>query len=171
MSGAKFAFIFLTLVGVFVLAFLLFQRHMNAKSYPLFETITNVEGKSIDGRIIGKIGSTLYFEMGSSDQRYEIELDSLIWKDRNYLSFLPEIAPPVVETVEVEIPDPQYIALRKKEIAELERKRQFFEKEIRSGTLTPTVADKRTVDIYEVEQEIKKLELAIEQYKWQRRLD
>ena len=59
-----------------------------------------------------------------------------------------------------------YIAIRRKEIAELRKKADLYGRELSSGTLNRLLHAKRREDLDKVLNEIKKLEVAIENHKF-----
>ena len=146
-----------------------YQLFYVKEGYPLKRMITNKEGKSLSVTVIGRTGDTLHFVKGTTEEKFDYPLSNLGWKDQMLAFRLPKITPP---------PPPQkpkstdpYIQRRQKEMIALKKKRELFVKEINSQTLPDIIHRNRQDQLLALEQDIKKLEIAIETYKWRRKKD
>lgn len=63
-------------------------------------------------------------------------------------------------------PESNYVAIRRKEIAELEKKADLYRKELASNTLNSILRVKRAKDLDKVMYEIRSLKVAIDNYKY-----
>ena len=155
--------LFLILVGAAA-----FYWFVTKPVLPLDRTLTNTQGKSLEVRIQGKDSVNLQVDRRADGERFEIPIQSLVWKDRIVAMRLPnEAAPPKV--VVNEAPADPYIASRQKELAALREKRGLFIKELESQTLGAMLARKRRDDIISIEKEIRELEVAIEAYQYRQK--
>ena len=114
----------------------------------------------------GKLGETLYVDRVADGERFEIQIPTLSLQDRFFAMRLEEGAPPSV--VVEKVVDP-FIASRTKQIAELKDKEILLKQEIKSGTLSGILAAKRKEDLAATIEDLKKLDLAIQDYKYRNR--
>lgn len=155
--------LFLILVGAAA-----FYWFVTKPVLPLDRTITNTQGKSLDVTIQGKDSVNLQVDRRADGERFEIPIQSLVWKDRIVAMRLRnEAAPPKVVVNEKAV-DP-YVASRQKELAALREKRDLFEKELESNTLGEMLARKRKDDLAALQKEIRELEVAIEAYQYRQK--
>lgn len=155
--------LFLILVGAAA-----FYWFVTKPVLPLDRTITNTQGKSLEVTIQGKDSVNLQVDRRADGERFEIPIQSLVWKDRIVAMRLPnEAAPPKVVVNEKAV-DP-YVASRQKELAALREKRDLFEKELESNTLGEMLARKRKDDLAALQKEIRELEVAIEAYQYRQK--
>lgn len=154
--------LFLILIGSAV-----FYWFLTKPVLPLDRTITNTQGKSLEVTIQGKDSVNLQVDRRADGERFEIPIQSLVWKDRIVAMRLPnEAAPPKVIPRKKE---DGYVETRMKLIAELRVKLELYETEVRSQTLNDLLARKRYEDVLKIQNEIKALEVAIEVYKYRTR--
>ena len=157
---------------IFFLVFLLlaggafFYLKVTRPILPVQRTIVNSSGKLLDVLVQGKLGETLYVDRVSDGERFEIQIPTLSLQDRFFAMRLEEGAPPSV--VVEKVVDP-FIASRTKQIAELKDKEILLKQEIKSGTLSGILAAKRKEDLAATIEDLKKLELAIQDYKYRNR--
>lgn len=137
-------------------------------AYPVSREITNRDGKSIEVLIQGRVGDTLHFDRVPGGDRFHYRVDQLSWKDRILAFRLDQQAPPVVKKAEEprkKETDP-YIVNRLKRIRELQEKEKVITTEVSSLTLSELLQTRREEELASIVDEIKKLEVAIETYKW-----
>jgi len=135
---------------------------------PLDRTIVSNQGKSLEVTIQGKDPVNLHVDRRSDGERFEIPIESLVWKDRLVVMRLPNQSPPPKAVASEAAVDP-YIASREKELKGLREKRDLFAKELKAKTLGEILARKRKEDLFAVEKEIRELEVAIEAYRYQQK--
>lgn len=131
-------------------------------TYPVQRKITRADGKSIEVYILGRTGDTITFLPTTTSRRYTIGISELSWKDQWLRLALPEAAP--VSKISGSGQD-LYIANRLKAIDELIKKREKLYNDARSLKVNWILRRKATRDIPKVDAEIRKLTLAIEEYK------
>jgi hypothetical protein len=140
-------------------------------SFPIRTVIKNIEGKSLDVVIIGKIADTIYFNRMPDKTRFTLPLDQLAFKDRTYLTLLKGQAPPPTEpTVKPKYED-NYIQNRVENIEDLKEKLKVMELEVASDTLNPVLKNDYARRIADLEHEIKTLEVAIETHRYRLKKD
>lgn len=158
---------------IFFILFLLlgggafFYLKLTRPILPVERTIVNRSGQSLDVLVQGKLRDTLYVDRVEDGGRFEIQIPTLSLQDRFFAMRLKEGAPPALPALpEVEKEVDSYIANRIKQIAELSKKLALYEKEVRSNTLDATMFNQRIGQVADLKTEIKKLEIAIENYKY-----
>jgi hypothetical protein len=139
---------------------------MTQPEFPLDRTIVNTQGKSLEVTIQGKDPVNLHVDRRADGERFEIPIQSLVWKDRIVAMRLPNQAAPA-KKVTVEAAADPYIASRERELKALREKRGLFIKELESETLGAMLARKRREDLSAIEREIREMEIAIEAYRYQ----
>lgn len=134
------------------------------KEFPILRTITNSDGKSLKVRIIGKSEKELMFERVSDNMYFEIPIERLSEADQRFANRLRNevTSTPVAKETD-------YTLIRLKQIEELKERKELYEKEINSQTLSKNLHEKRLQDVANLDLEIRKLEIAIENYRFQRR--
>lgn len=155
--------LFLILIGSAV-----FYWFLTKPVLPLDRTITNTQGKSLEVTIQGKDSVNLQVDRRADGERFEIPIQSLVWKDRIVAMRLPNQAAPPREAI-VEKPKDPYIASREKELGRLREKKELFTKELESNSLGQMLARKRRDDLLAVEKEIRELEVDIETYQYRQK--
>lgn len=155
--------LFLILIGSAV-----FYWFLTKPVLPLDRTLTNTQGKSLEVRIQGKDSVNLQVDRRADGERFEIPIQSLVWKDRIVAMRLPNQAAPPREAI-VEKPKDPYIASREKELGRLREKKELFTKELESNSLGQMLARKRRDDLLAVEKEIRELEVDIETYQYRQK--
>lgn len=155
--------LFLILIGSAV-----FYWFLTKPVLPLDRTLTNTQGKSLEVRIQGKDSVNLQVDRRADGERFEIPIQSLVWKDRIVAMRLPNQAAPPREAL-VEKPKDPYIASREKELGRLREKKELFTKELESNSLGQMLARKRRDDLLAVEKEIRELEVDIETYQYRQK--
>lgn len=142
-------------------------------SFPIRTEIKNIEGKSLDVVIIGKIADTIYFNRMPDKTRFTLALDQLAFKDRIYLTLLKGEAPPPLPTDTTVKPkyEDNYIQNRVNHIAELKEKLKVMELEFDSDTLSPVLKNDYPRRIAILEHEIKTLEVAIKTHRYRLKKD
>jgi hypothetical protein len=154
--------LFLLLVGATV-----FYWFVAKPELPLDRTIMNNQGKSLEVTIRGKDPVKLHVDRRSDGERFEVPIQSLVWKDRLVAMRLPNQAAPAKVVARKE--EAGFVETRLKLIAELTVKLELYEKEVSSQTLNDLLARKRYEDTLKIRNEIKTLEVAIDGYKYRTR--
>ncbi len=154
--------LFLLLVGATV-----FYWFVTKPELPLDRTIMNNQGKSLEVTIRGKDPVKLQVDRRSDGERFEVPIQSLVWKDRLVAMRLPNQAAPAKVVARKE--EAGFVETRLKLIAELTVKLELYEKEVSSQTLNDLLARKRYEDTLKIRNEIKTLEVAIDGYKYRTR--
>jgi hypothetical protein len=136
---------------------------------PVPRMIVNSAGKSLEVLVQGKIGDTLYVDRVADGERFEIQIPTLSPGDRFFAMRLDEEPPPVKEVEKEEARDDSFVASRTKQIAEMKDKAALIKQELKSGTLSDILAAKRKEDLDVITEDIKKLEIGIQEYKYRNR--
>jgi hypothetical protein len=131
---------------------------------PVQRVIVNSSGKSLDVLVQGKVGNTLYVDRVADGGRFEIQIPTLSLQDRLFAMRLEEGAPPALPKEEKLVDS--YIASRTKQITELSKKLVLYQNEVASNTLNSIMDNQRMAQIADLETEIKKLQISIENYKY-----
>lgn len=61
-----------------------------AETLPVSRTITDVQGRSLDGTILAKMGETILFKRTIGEQTFKIKIDSLSTEDQKFIATLSE---------------------------------------------------------------------------------
>ncbi|MCG8603197.1 MAG: hypothetical protein MI807_23840 [Verrucomicrobiales bacterium] len=141
---------------------LFYYLRVGKDDYPVMRTIRSSEGKKLNAELNGKFNDTIYFKSPPGGKQFEYPISKLSLKDRILTMRLREKVP-------VTPKEDNYISNRRKVIAELKTKASVWLREISSNTLPDLLQKRREEEYNELLEEIRKLEVAIETYKWRNR--
>ena len=165
MKFTRLIIVAVVFVGVGFVAFDYFRPE-----FPVERTIMNDEGRELVVSIVGRKGDAIFVDRLPDLERFEIDLKTLVPKDRFFCRLLPEASAPAPKVAAVVAPpEDRYIEARKEGIKDLRQKMAGFAKEVASESLPDALSRRRVEQIQEIELEIKELESDIETYRYQQK--
>lgn len=154
----KFVRLVIIAVAITGMGFLAFD--LTRPEYPVLKTLENSKGKTIEALIQGKEGNSIIFDRMPDRNRFEIEVDSLSWKDRLYSLRLKDLPAPEKKV------EAGYVQTRLAAIEDLKVKEQVIIDELNSRTLNDLLHQNRMDQLTALQKEIRTLEVAIKTYNY-----